>query len=79
MKDMTAEIKRNVWTVWGIEIGNTNASFENCYITDKDLTEKEVIQTIQSDYMEQGFVITSARLDEQEIIRVDLLNKTIID
>ena len=76
---MIATIKRNTWTVWGIEIGNTKSSFENCFITDKDLTETEVIQTIQSEYMSQGMVVTSARLDDEEEIKIDLLTKEIIN
>lgn len=76
--NMIATIKRNTWTIWGIEIGNTKGSFENCFITDKDMTEKEVIQTIQSEYMSQGLVVTSARLDEEEEIKIDLLTKEII-
>lgn len=76
--EMIAIVKRNVWTVWGIEMGNTDSSFENCYVTDKDMTEKEVIQTIQSEYMNKGMVVTSASLYEEEEIKINLLTKEII-
>lgn len=79
MKEMIATIKRNYWMIGGIEIGKQNSTFENCFITDKDLTEKEVIQAIQADYMEDGYIVTGAKLYEQGEIRIDLLTKTIID
>ena len=78
MENMIAIVKRNTWTVGGIEIGNQNSSFENCFITDKDMTEKEVITTIQSEYMEKGYIVTSASLYEQGEIKIDLLEKKII-
>ena len=78
MENMIAIVKRNTWTVGGIEIGNQNSSFENCFITDKDMTEKEVITAIQNEYMEKGYIVTSASLYEQEEIKIDLLEKKII-
>lgn len=76
--EMIATVKRNIWTIWGIEIGNLKSTWENCFITDKDMTELEVIQTIQPEYMKDGMVATSARLDEQEEIKIDLLTKEIV-
>lgn len=78
--DMIVAIKRNTWTVHGIEIGKLNSSFENCYITQRDdMTEKDVIQEIQADYINKGYVVTSAVLYEEEFIYIDLLNKAIIE
>lgn len=75
---MIATIKRNTWTVWGIEIGNMDSSFENCFTTDKDMTETEVVKAIQTEYMEKGLIVTSASLYEEEEIKIDLLTKEII-
>lgn len=43
------------------------------------MTEKDVIQEIQADYMNKGYVVTSAVLYEEEFIYIDLLNKAIIE
>ena len=79
MKSVITTIRRCVWMIHGMEIGNYLSTFENIYVTDHDMTEKEVIQAIQAEYMEEGYIVTSASFYDEEEMKIDLLNKEIIN
>lgn len=74
---MKHEFKKYNYTVRGIEIGNERGSFENCYISDKEMTEKEVLMKISPEYIERGYIVTSTTLDYIENVVIDLLTNEI--
>lgn len=61
------------YLIHGIEIGAANNSFENCHITDREMTEQEVLALISADYIQKGYVPTSAKLDYTEEVTFNLL------
>ena len=74
---MKHEFKKHAYLVKGIEIGNASSVFENCYISDKEMSEKEVLTVISTEYIEKGYIVTSVTLDYTENIVIDLLTNEI--
>ena len=74
---MKHEFKKYTYLIHGIEIGNQNSTFENCYISDKEMSEKEVLIEISAEYIEKGDIPTSATLYYTENVVIDLLTNVI--
>lgn len=74
---MKHEFTKYTYLVHGFEIGNQDSVFENCYISDKDMSEKEVLISISADYIEKGYIPTSVTIDYTENIEIDLLTNVI--
>ncbi len=66
------------YLIHGIEIGVANSSFENCHIVDREMTEQEVLALISADYIQKGYVATSAKLDYTEEVTIKLLTNEVI-
>lgn len=65
------------YNLYGVEIGNPMTTWEDIFISDRKMTEQEVLLEVSKKYLEKGYIVTQADFYRLDHVTIDLLTNEI--